>query len=91
MLRRLEGLPVLRVDSSVRDLARLYLDRLILPASVPDDALHIALATRAKLDVIVSWNFKHFVNLRRKAAIHALHQALDLPAIAIVSPPEAVP
>jgi hypothetical protein len=27
------------------------------------DALHIALATLAKVDVLVSWNFKHIVNL----------------------------
>lgn len=29
------------------------------------DALHVALATIAKVDVLVSWNFKHIVNLGR--------------------------
>jgi hypothetical protein len=27
--------------------------------------LHIALATLAKVDVLLSWNFKHIVNLKR--------------------------
>lgn len=38
------------------------------------DALHIAAATWARVDVLVSWNFKHIVNLRR---IH-LYNAVNL-------------
>lgn len=30
-----------------------------------EDALHIAIATIHKVDVLVSWNFKHIVNLDR--------------------------
>ena len=30
-----------------------------------DDALHIALATLNNVDVLVSWNFKHIVNLNQ--------------------------
>jgi len=29
------------------------------------DALHIAIATSYKVDILVSWNFKHIVNLER--------------------------
>jgi hypothetical protein len=39
------------------------------------DALHIALATVARVDVLVSWNFKHIVNLTR---IHAYNAAANL-------------
>ena len=30
-----------------------------------EDALHIAIATINKVDVLVSWNFKHIVNINR--------------------------
>jgi hypothetical protein len=37
------------------------------------DALHIAIATVARVDVLVSWNFKHIVNLRRIHAFNAVN------------------
>jgi hypothetical protein len=37
------------------------------------DALHIALATAARVDVLVSWNFTHIVNLRRIHAFNAVN------------------
>jgi hypothetical protein len=30
-----------------------------------DDCIHIALATINKADILVSWNFKHIVNVYR--------------------------
>jgi len=45
-------------------LARRYLDAQIFPATVPDDALHVAIAILTRQDVLVSWNFKHLVNQR---------------------------
>jgi hypothetical protein len=37
------------------------------------DALHRAIATAARVDVLVSWNFKHIVNLRRIHAFNAVN------------------
>jgi len=46
-------------------LADAYLrDGIVTPATVAD-GLHIAAATVARVDVLVSWNFKHIVNLNR--------------------------
>jgi len=53
-----------------------------------DDALHVAIAILTRQDVLVSWNFKHLVNQRRRAAIDALNISIGLPRIAILSPPE---
>jgi predicted nucleic acid-binding protein len=37
------------------------------------DALYIALATTARVKVLVTWNFKHIVNLRRIHAFNAVN------------------
>jgi len=39
-------------------------DGIVTPATI-SDGLHIATATVARVDVLVSWNFKHIVNLNR--------------------------
>lgn len=88
MLRLVEPLPVIATIPEADALARRYLDAGILPPSVPDDALHVAIAVMARQDVLVSWNFKHLVNQRRRAAIVSLNAELGLPPIAILPPPE---
>ena len=88
MLRLIHGLPVHKLTPDAEQLARRYLDAQIFPATVPDDALHVAVAILTRQDVLVSWNFKHLVNQRRRAAIDALNISIGLPTIAILPPPE---
>jgi predicted nucleic acid-binding protein len=46
-------------------LAEAYLKHGVLGPGSYSDALHIALATTRRVDVLVSWNFRHIVNLGR--------------------------
>ncbi|MCK9403841.1 MAG: type II toxin-antitoxin system VapC family toxin [Chitinophagaceae bacterium] len=46
-------------------LADAYLKEGAITKKFYEDALHIAIATINKVDVLVSWNFKHIVNLDR--------------------------
>lgn len=46
-------------------LADLYIQRKVVGRTSRADCLHIALATLVKADILVSWNFKHIVNLNR--------------------------
>lgn len=88
MLSLLPGLAVLPVTQEAQALSHRYLQAGSLPASVPEDALHVAIAVLARQDVLVSWNFKHLVNQRRRAAIQAINLTLGLPMVAILAPPE---
>jgi len=63
--KRLKNLIILEVDANVLELANLYLKEKIISNNYLSDALHIALATINKIDILVSWNFKHIVNLRK--------------------------
>lgn len=62
------------LDEEAKGLANAYVREGVVGADCLADALHIATATLARVDVLVSWNFKHIVNLRR---IH-LYNAVNL-------------
>ncbi|NNM95554.1 MAG: PIN domain-containing protein, partial [Bacteroidia bacterium] len=48
-----------------KELAEMYLKERIVTHRFRSDALHIAIASISKVDILVSWNFKHIVNLNR--------------------------
>jgi len=52
------------------------------------DCRHIATATVAKVDVIVSWNFKHIVNLDKIKRFNAVNLKNGFPMVEIRSPRE---
>ncbi len=51
-----------------------------------NDALHVAIASLGKVDVIASWNFRHMVNWGRIQAYNRVNQELGYPAIDIRTP-----
>lgn len=50
--------------------------------------LHIALATLARVDVLVSWNFRHIVRLDKIRAFNAVNAERGLGDLSIYSPRE---
>ena len=69
-------------------LARAYVSAGAIPADYEDDARHIAVATVSDIRVIVSWNFRHMVNIERKRMINSVNLREDVPLVDIVSPRE---
>jgi predicted nucleic acid-binding protein len=55
-----------------------------------EDCRHIALATINRVDVLVSWNFKHIVNLDRIKGYNSVNLKLGYPIIEIRSPKDLV-
>lgn len=88
MLALLGQLRLLEISTEARELAARYLAAMIFPASVPADALHVAVAVLSRQDVLISWNFKHLVNRRRRAAVQTINRTLGFDTPEILSPPE---
>ena len=72
----------------MEELARAYLDAGVVGPRSREDALHVAAATIARADAIVSWNFKHIVRLDKMKAYNQFNVALGYAAITIISPKE---
>ena len=74
-------------DDSV-DLAMTYINENVVGKTSFDDCLHIALATIHKADYLISWNFKHIVNVERIRGYNSVNIKLGYSTIDIRSPRE---
>ena len=79
---------VLTVDESALDLAEEYQKRGILTPNFYDDGLHIALATVAEADLLVSWNFKHIVHFDKIRLFNSVNIEFGYKPLQIFSPRE---
>ena len=83
-----ENMEMMHMTDEVERLAAAYTAAGALGPSSRADALHIALATLAHVDVLASWNFKHMVNLRRIRAYNEVNRRMGHPALDIRTPGE---
>ncbi|HUY14968.1 MAG TPA: hypothetical protein VMX16_15270 [Terriglobia bacterium] len=72
----------------VIDLRNAYLAAGILDPQWTDDATHVAAATVARADAIVSWNFKHIVRIDKMRAYNQVNLQTGFGLLSIVSPQE---
>jgi hypothetical protein len=72
------------------ELAQKYVDEKVVGATSFDDCLHIATATIHKVDLLVSWNFKHIVNIYRIRGYNSVNLRLGYSTLEIHSPKEIV-
>jgi predicted nucleic acid-binding protein len=71
-------------------LADTYIREKVVGKTSLEDCRHIALATIKKVDVLVSWNFKHIVNLDRIKGYNSVNLRLGYSMIEIRSPKDLV-
>ena len=78
----------LPIEREAHDLAREYVGRGVFSPATAIDALHVAIAVAARQDILVSWNFRHLVNRRRRALVNEVNVLAGYPSIEILAPPE---
>ena len=71
-------------------LAERYIAENVVGPTSLDDCRHIALATIAKADVLVSWNFRHIVNLTRIQGYNGVNLKLGYQQIEIRTPYDVI-
>jgi len=69
---------------------RLYLQEGVVPAKFRDDARHIAVAVVNELDAVISWNYRHMVNIVTKRRVNAVNLKTGYKQIEILSPEEVL-
>lgn len=78
----------LELNEEARELANKYIDENVVGRTSRADCQHIAIATLAKADVLVSWNFKHIVNLDRIRGYNGINLLMGYHPIEIRTPKE---
>lgn len=85
---KLYGLRTLYLNEDALILADHYVKERVIPAKVAPDAQHIAGASISGMEVLVSWNLKHIVNLHTKLKVKEINSQLGYLIPDIVRPDE---
>ena len=76
------------ITDEARQLAEAYLRAGVLEKTSAGDALHVAAASVAGADLILSWNFKHLVNFNRIKGFNGVNVMNGYPLMTILCPLE---
>ena len=71
-LAALNGIPLLKVSSEARDLGKLLVQELAIPAKAIEDAYHVAVAAVQGMDYLITWNCTHIANLQMQRKIERI-------------------
>ncbi|MEO0017387.1 MAG: hypothetical protein RLZZ522_670 [Verrucomicrobiota bacterium] len=83
-----EHLEKIPLQEEILRLANAYIAAGVVGSKWYEDCLHVAFATVARADAIVSWNFKHIVRLDRIRAFNAVNLGEGYGVMMIISPKE---
>lgn len=88
LVNQLKSERVFMVDETIAavELANCYIDEKVVGKTSFADCLHIALATVNEADMLISWNFKHIVNVTRMRGYNAVNAKLGYRQLEIFSP-----
>ncbi len=81
---------ILTNNAETEELSLKYIEANVLGLASRSDALHVAAATLAGADLVLSWNFKHIVNFNRIRGFNSVNMSLGLRVMTILSPMEVV-
>jgi hypothetical protein len=89
-LRRqaLQNVPTLPITVEVENLADAILQSGSLPAATRSDAIHVAAATLARAEFLLTWNCRHLANPHLQKPLRALMTARGLTLPEICTPIE---
>jgi predicted nucleic acid-binding protein len=79
-----------RLTEEAANLADKYIAANVVGKTSRADCQHIAMATIARADVLVSWNFKHIVNLDKIRGYNGINYQSGYPMIEIRTPKEII-
>ncbi len=80
----------LESTAEAEKLANIYISEGLIPKKYYNDALHIAIATKYKMDAIVSWNLTHIVKFKTKFQVKNINKKLKEKDVIICTPKERV-
>ncbi len=85
-----EHIEIVSVKDEAVNFARRYIDEKVVGETSFDDCVHIALATIHKVDILVSWNFKHIVNIYRIRGYNSVNLSCGYQTLEIRSPKDII-
>nr|VFJ42666.1 MAG: PIN domain-containing protein [Candidatus Kentron sp. FW]VFJ56876.1 MAG: PIN domain-containing protein [Candidatus Kentron sp. FW] len=82
----LDQATVLPISDEVIEIARTYIDKLVMPRNPEGDALHLAFASYHKADFLLTWNCRHLANANKFHHIRVVNFQLGLACPVLTTP-----
>ncbi len=77
---------LLPITDEVERIANVYIDKLVMPNDPAGDALHLAVASFHKVDLLLTWNCRHLANPNKIDHIRLVNYELGLPMPLLTTP-----
>ena len=81
---------ILDFTAEMDDLAAAYVAHRVVSQKYEDDARHVAACTVSRCDYLLSWNFRHLVNVQREAGFNGVNLLQGYQPVRIVNPLEII-
>ena len=78
------------VTPEALQLAQTYIEEKVVGQTSLNDCIHIAIATLSKVDILLSWNFRHIVNVYRIRGYNSVNLRLGYSVLEIRSPKDII-
>ena len=85
-----EHIEFVEITEEINQLANEYVNEKVVGGTSIDDCRHISCATVKKVDYLVSWNFKHIVNVFRIRGYNSINIKCGYSQLDIRSPKDII-
>ena len=84
----MKGLTILPMEPEVIEIVEVYIKRHVMPNDPTGDAMHLALASHHKCDILLTWNCKHLANYNKFDHMRKVNTILGLHVPMLITPLE---
>ncbi len=82
----LEDLKLLEITKEIKEIATIYIEKLVMPNDPAGDALHLAIASFYNVEVLLTWNCRHLANPNKFTHIKIINYELGLSTPVLTTP-----
>ncbi len=82
----IDNVQLLPITKEVEAIAQIYIDKMIMPRDPQGDALHLAVASFYRVEVLLTWNCAHIANPNKFERIRWTNFELGLPVPTLTTP-----
>ncbi len=83
LIKNVHMLPIMEEAEAI---AQIYIDKMIMPKDPQGDALHLAVASFYRVEVLLTWNCAHLANPNKFERIRWINFELGLPVPTLTTP-----
>jgi hypothetical protein len=87
----MKDIQLVNMSNDIADIVEYYIQHKLMPSNPLGDALHLAVASFHKCDILLTWNCKHLANANKFGHIRRINAALGLYVPTLSTPLELLP